>query len=83
MSKASRLMAANGRIVPAPAKLAPPASSLTLNSANVPGGICAVPLAGPIDVAGLTWTPEDAAPHACSIGYSLALEFASKEISNA
>ncbi|HEY9418191.1 MAG TPA: hypothetical protein VIQ30_25810 [Pseudonocardia sp.] len=76
MSRQSRLMAANGRIVAAPVKPGPSWPSLTRNSANVPGGISAVPLPGPLVAAGLTWAPEDAAPHASSIGYALALEMA-------
>jgi len=49
-------------------------SNIGLNTARVPGGISAIPQPDPIRAGGLLWGPADAAPHACSIGYQIAVE---------
>lgn len=84
MSTASRLAAADTRILPPkdpatgrfvkrpdPADLGP---QLGKNRAQVPGGLWADPLPGFITVGKQTWSPEDAEPHCVPIGYQLAVE---------
>lgn len=66
MSTASRLAAAAG------SRIASSAPQLGLNSAGVPGGLGADPLPDPFVMHGVTWAPDDAAPHASPIGYALA-----------
>ena len=72
MSAASRLAAAEQCFV----KPDPPAagSNIGLNSANVPGGISAIPVDHPLHAGGLEWLPSHAEPWSCSIGYQLAVE---------
>lgn len=69
MSLASRLAAADSRIVRASA-----GSNIGLNSAGVPGGISAVPMLEPVHAGGLEWLPIDAEPWHMPIGYQLAVE---------
>lgn len=69
MSLASRLAAADTRIVKATA-----GSNIGLNSAGVPGGISAVPMSEPVHAGGLAWLPIHAGPWEASIGYQLAVE---------
>jgi len=87
VSRASRLAAADTRIqrprdaagrfakrVVLPQR--PAGWQLGLNAAQVPGGISTVSI-GTVVAGGRQWDPDDAAPHAASIGYALAVETAS------
>lgn len=51
------------------------------NSAGVPGGISAVPVDYPLHAGGNDWLPSHAEPWSSSIGYALAVEFATRPVS--
>jgi hypothetical protein len=82
MSRATRLAAADTRIVPPRGPdgrfLARPdfarSPQLALNRAGIPGALGAEPLTEPFEAAGITWRPADADPWACPIGYTVAVE---------
>lgn len=78
MSQASRLAAADTRIVRPPQPKDDtgkfrPVAELARNSASVPGGL-GLKLDRPITVCGLEWLPADASPWGCPISVALAVE---------